>query len=292
MLNKFKNSIPLPTRTLLHKSIVGVKHYLAGRPNMLPNFLIIGVQKAATTSLFHYLSEHPDIAEARRKEIDYFAFNYFRGLNWYRSFFPPYTKKIQHQLQGKKLITGEASPNYMIHPLSAQRVARQLEKVKLIVLLRDPVDRTYSHYQMNARKGLETLTFEEAIEKENERLAGEVEKIRGDVAYGGLSYRLYSYILRSLYADQLTDWFQHFPREQFLIIKSEALLESPETVMSEIFQFLEIPTVPVGSNVLHHHSTYDSLSPEMRKRLNEFFKPHNERLYQLIGASWRWGESR
>jgi hypothetical protein len=287
-IRTLKHIVPPSMRTMLKKPI----QYVSGRSRILPDYLIIGVQKAATTSLYFYLRQHPDIASVRKKEIHFFDENYFRGIRWYRSFFPLITSKIQRQLRGRKLIAGEASPYYIAHPLAAQRIAKDIPSAKLIVLLRNPVNRAYSEYQMRVRQGIETLSFEDAIAKENERTAGEVEKLIANPSYSSLPHRHYSYIARSIYADQLTHWFKYFPRDQFLIIQSEALLKSSETVMSEIFSFLEVPVVKVKSDELYHHIPYESLSPELRTRLTEFFRPHNERLYQLINASWRWEDDK
>src|SRR4051812_20031887 len=113
----------------------------------LPSVLIIGAQKSGTTSLSSYLVEHPDMLPSLRKEVHYFSFNYERGVNWYRAHFP-YT----HHLR-RGALTLDATPYYLVHPLVAQRAAQLLPHAKLVVLLRNPVDRALSHYQHEVRGG-------------------------------------------------------------------------------------------------------------------------------------------
>jgi hypothetical protein len=178
----------------------------AGR-RTLPAFIIIGAQKAGTTSLYKYLRQHPNIVPALKKEVKFFDCNYDLGLDWYRSHFPYHSK-----LNGQKM-TGEASPHYLFHPLAARRIANVLPEVKLIALLRNPVERAYSHYQLNVRRGREPLSFEQAIDKEEERLQGMREKILAGEDIPLYNFLHYSYLAKGIYADQLQYWFAQFPRQ-------------------------------------------------------------------------------
>lgn len=136
----------------------------------LPDFLIIGAQRCGTISFYRLLCQHPLVEGAARKEVHYFDLHFQKGEEWYRSFFP--------EAEREDRVTGESSPYYIFHPLSAERAARLVPGARLIVLLRNPVDRAYSHYQHGLRRGYETLpTFEQALEAEPGRLAGEREKI-------------------------------------------------------------------------------------------------------------------
>src|SRR5947209_1159841 len=138
----------------------------------LPDFLIIGAQKAGTTSLYRYLAAHPDIVASTRKEVHFFDINFWRGEWWYRSLFP-LRRRLQRRppLRNRPAITGEASPYYLFHPFAPERAAQLLPDAKLIVLLRDPVERAWSHYRHEVANGRETMTFPDALAAEPARLA-------------------------------------------------------------------------------------------------------------------------
>jgi len=139
---------------------------------MMPDFLIIGAQRCGTTSLFNYLSQHPDIYPSFPKEVHYFSNYYKKGTAWYRSHFPlTWQKKYRELVQGRKFMTGEATPYYFSHPHAPRRIFNALPKVRLFLLLRNPVDRAFSHYQYEVKMGIESLSFEEAIDKEEDRLS-------------------------------------------------------------------------------------------------------------------------
>ncbi len=149
----------------------------------LPDFLIIGAAKSGTTSLYSLISAHPHVLPARVKEIRYFASprNYLFGLSWYRSHFPiVFQMCCSALLHRHRMQTGEANPINMFHQDVPGRVKAALPNVRLIAILRNPIDRAYSEYNMQLRKGHESLTFEDAIDAEcNRSLSG------GDGGGGG-----------------------------------------------------------------------------------------------------------
>jgi len=248
-----------------------------------PNFIIIGAQKCGTTNLYKNLIKHPYIAPALVKEVHFFDINFQKGLNWYYSHF------ISKHACGHKLITGEASPYYIFHPHVPKRISKIIPKVKLIVLLRNPVDRAYSHYYHEVRIGVEHLSFEEAIQKESERLKGEVKKILSDENYFSFNYIHYSYLARGVYIKQLQTWFQFFPREQFLIIKTENFFRNPSSVYKQILEFLELP-IWEPDRYEDSHNKYPPMDIKIRKFLKDFFKPYNKQLYELLGTDFKWDE--
>src|SRR5439155_3447898 len=146
---------------------------------MLPDYLIIGAQRAGTTSLYLYLTQHPCVAPVViGKGVHYFDVDFAKGPGWYRGHFPVAARRYLSRVgRDRPLITGEGSPYYLFHPLVPERVAALLPEARLIALLRDPVERAYSHYQHFVERGIETLTFEQALEAEPERLKGEVERL-------------------------------------------------------------------------------------------------------------------
>ena len=195
----------------------------------MPDFFIIGAQRGGTRSLYEYLSGHPDIQPARTEEVHYFSLFFDRGRRWFLSQFPPL---------GPGQITGEASPYYLFHPLAAERLHAVAPEAKLIVLLRNPVDRAFSHYQLEVRQGNEPLSFEEAIAAESSRLAGEVERILDDDTYASFAHQHYSYLARGRYVEQLRRWFSLFPRDQFLVLKSENFYRDPAAGYRQVTDFL------------------------------------------------------
>lgn len=254
---------------------------------ILPDFIIIGAEKCGTTSLYDYLIKHPSIISSNTKEVHYFDTNY-SGLWWYRSHFPTIFQKILLKIFEKKVVTGEATPYYMFHPLVPQRIFQDLPNVKLIVIIRDPVERSYSQYQDNLRKNQEELSFEDAIQNENNRLKGEKEKIIKNPKYNSTAYWAYSYLAKGRYAEQFKKWFSLFPREQFLILYTSKLQTEPQQVLNEVFAFLGISNQKIIVDEKKNVGKYDQMKPETRKILEKYFIPHNEELEKVLGRKNLW----
>ena len=253
------------------------------------DFLIIGAARSGTTSLYEYLIQHSSIYSAIGKEVYFFDKKYSKGINWYRSFFPSkFSRFIISSLQKKPFLTGEATPRYLFHPHSPKRVHQVIPNVKLIVLLRNPIDRAYSHYQMEVDHGDEKLTFEEAIEKEEERITTDLERMEKDENFYSVNFYRKSYLSRGKYFNQLKRWFNYFNREQFLILKSEELYSETTETYKKTLDFLNLPLIELNTYKPFKMRKYDSLSEETRKKLSKYFKPHNEQLYELIGRNFNW----
>ncbi len=260
---------------------------------LLPDFLIIGTQRGGTTSLYHYLEAHPSIEPATTKEIHFFDRRVNKGLAWYRGHFPTSIEKYYaERLRGHTFVTGEASPSYLFHPHAPKRIAKALPHTKLIVLLRNPIDRAYSQYYHSLELGYETLPFEEAIEGEAERTAREREKILKDEAYESYAYKHQSYLTRGIYVDQLRVWMDLFPQEQFLILKSEDFYADPGASVKSVLAFLNLPETETKIHKKeykqYNNTTYSKMDPDLRKRLVEYFEPHNARLYDFLGIDFGW----
>jgi len=244
--------------------------------NHLPDFLILGTQKGGTTSLHHFLAGHPEVTTAAQKEVHFFDLNHHLGLDWYRAQFPEVPP-------GR--ITGEATPYYLFHPLAAERACRVVPDARLIVLLRDPAERAWSHYHHVVRQGEEPLSFEEALAREEERLAGEADRIRRDGSYYSFAHRKYSYRSRGLYADQLSAWRAHFPLEQFLLLRSEDLFDAPAETWRRVTDFLGLSPSELPAQRRHNSYPHPPLSGPIRQRLAEYFAPHNLRLRDEWGLT-------
>lgn len=263
---------------------------------LLPDFLIIGTQRGGTTSLFHYLQTHPCIQPAVNKDLHFFDRRYKKGLNWYRGHFPTYIEKYYAQLlRGRTFLTGEASPSYLFHPYTPERVARAVPHVRLIVMLRNPVSRAYSQYNHAVELGHENLSFEEAIQTEEERTAREQKKILEDEHYYSEDYKHRSYLTKGVYVDQLQRWMKFFPREQFLILKSEDFYTDPGASFKQVLTFLKVPETQLQLEKKtyknYNNNIYTSkMDPVLRKRLIEYFEPHNARLYEFLGTDFGWNK--
>lgn len=270
--------------------LVKIYRGLTSPLRLLPDFIIIGGKKCGTSSLYNYLTEHPDVAPAFRKEVHFFDRNVGgRGSLLYRAHFPTSAyKRYVERKRGSGLITGEATPYYLFHPLAPKRVRETVPEVKLVALLRDPVDRAYSHYHHESRNGTEELSFEEAVERETERLGGEREGILRDDGYDSLEHRRYSYLSRGVYVDQIQNWRSYFPEERLLILRTEDPLADPSKVLGQTLDFLGLPILDFGEYARTNTGSYTGMSASTRARLVDYFRPHNERLYDYLGRDFGW----
>jgi len=248
---------------------------------MLPDFLLVGTQRGGTTSLFRALAPHPGVAQPNlHKGVHYFDVNYARGLDWYRGHFP---------LRRGERLAFESAGYYMHHPLAPERIAADLPGVKLLVLLRDPVERAYSAHKHEVARGFETETsFERALALEPERLAGEVERIRAEPGYVSHSHRHHSYLDRGHYADQLQVLFDRFGRDRVHVAFAEDFFTEPEPCFDAIVDFLGLPRWRPATFERHNARPGSPLAPELHDRLTEHFAPHDARLAALLGEVPPW----
>ncbi|KON30555.1 hypothetical protein AC482_03600 [miscellaneous Crenarchaeota group-15 archaeon DG-45] len=269
----------------------GLRRYrlLTSGMRVLPDFIIIGGQRCGTTSLYNNLVRHPCVAPAFQKEAHFFDVHFGRGISWYRSLFPTVvSKRWAERVRGGGFATGEASPYYIFHPHAPRRIFEALPGVKLIALLRNPVDRAYSHYSARARRGVEALSFGEAVEREGERLRGEEERMLEDEGYYSPSHRLFSYLSRGVYVDQLRRWMDLFPRDQLLVLRSEDFFADPGAELGRVTDFLGLPRWEGWEISRFNVGRYREMDAGVRRRLVEFFEPHNRRLYDLLGVDFDW----
>lgn len=247
------------------------------------DFLIIGAQRCGTTSLYNYLSHHPKIQFAKKKELHFFDIGFNKGIDWYRSNFPDDITR-----HDKGLITGEATPYYIFHPLVPKRIFESAPTIKLIVLLRNPIDRAYSHYHHEVNIGAEKLSFEEALKAESNRLEGELDKIKSDETYYSFNHQNFSYLSRGIYHEQLLRWFNIFPKKNILILQSENFYSNTSNVVNEVFEFLSLPSVDLKLDKVYNNLSYEPMNPTTRKSLLGYFKPYNEKLYKLLDVDFQW----
>jgi hypothetical protein len=251
----------------------------------MPDYLIIGMQRCGTSSLYLYLSSHPDwhgmtlgggLQEPTAGDELHF-FDYDRlflgeGLSWYQ-------ERIKHP-DG---VIGEKSPTYLHSKKALTRIARMCPRARLIVMLRDPVKRAFSHYWKARNVGYETLdTFEKALGAEERRLS----QCRCE-DFEDSARHLFSYRDRGRYAEHLERWAERFEPGQFIIIQSEQFFANPVLVVTYIWhQFgLEYPDKMHMPDTYYQAANYDAeLCPETRRELRRYFQPYNERLMDLLNG--------
>jgi hypothetical protein len=256
---------------------------------MQPGFIMIGAQRSGTTSLFRALMAHPQVVRpAFHKGINFFDLNYHRGMTWYRGHFPVTGIAQAATARHGGPLSFEASGYYLYHPFALERIARDLPRVKLVVMLRDPLERAYSAYRHEYARGYEWESFERALELEDSRLIGEIDRMRADVAYESFPHRHHSYRHRGQYADQLERAFALFPREQVHVIDSESFFARPAGEYQRLVAFLGLEPFESVAFGRHNAEPGPPLEPAAQRMLEEHYAPHNQRLAALLGWSPQW----
>ena len=246
----------------------------------LPEVVILGAQKSGTSAFHTLLSQHPQIIN-KTEEIHFFDLNFQEGVDWYKQQFP------QEDLQ--KNIRVDKTAYYLFHPLVPQRMHELLPNAKLIVLLRNPIDRAYSHYWMNVRYGGEPLSFAEAVRAEPSRLCGEEEKIvKTGLPFPQSPYRHFSYLSRGIYVEQLIRWFNYYPPEQILIISFDDFAKDPDKIMQETLKFLGLSEYHSFDFQVGERYAYPTMEPEIRKELSDYFRSYNKQLESLLNRKFGW----
>lgn len=264
------------------------------RYRSLPDFLVIGAQRCGTSSLYKYLGRHPRVIPSLRKEIEFFSTRYSEGEAWYRAHFPLKARMdALRAVRGYPSQTFEATPDYLLHPAAAERAAQLVPDARIIVLVRNPIDRAYSHFQHNRRLGQEPLQFEEALDQEHVRLSGELERISHDPAYPARYLRRYSYVTRGLYAEQLAPWRAQFAADRILIVSSEDLFSRTAETFLSMLEFLGLPPWrPAAFDNYSYASPSDrpstGMPDDLRVRLTAVFSAPNIQFYAIAGRDFGW----
>lgn len=255
---------------------------LSGHFRMLPAFIIIGAQRSGTTSLFMGLVQHPNVVPSYPKETHYFSNYYHKGVYWYRSHFPIIRNKRDN------IIAGEATPYYIFHPHAPRRIFNTLPLTKFICILRNPIDRAYSHYQHEVILKIEQLTFEQAINKEDERMALDYQLLVMEKKPKCFNHQNYSYLSRGRYIEQLEIWKQLFDLNQILIIDFEEFCSNPPQIIQQAWEFLGVAKLQSCNLTIYNKTTYPPMKAETRQYLKNYFQPYNEQLFNFLGRDFGW----
>ena len=241
-----------------------------------PDFIIAGASKSGTSSIYYYLSRHPQVLLSHKKEIDFYQQNYQRGIDWYLAHFPTITDRAD-------FLTGEASPNYLRFPQVAQRIKATFPQTKIIILLRNPADRAISWHYHKLNTGLTKDDLATAIATEVDRLA-----TVSEVEITNTGFYDPDNIISSLYIYKIKPWIELLGREQFLILKSEAFYLNPLEVMKQVFKFLGLPNSTLEHYPKVNAGSYNQVDPSLRKTLSEYFAPYNRQLEEYLNMEFNW----
>ena len=244
-----------------------------------PNVFLIGAQKCGSASLLTHLTNHPEVHTPKIKEIGYFSDqNLFeKGETWYRKFFD---NRIPVNVDG--------SVSYYDSKDAAKRLKAYNPAARIILILRNPVDRAYSQYTASYRLGYEKQSFEDSLcVWKNDRIRYGERMIK---EYGhNYCFQRLGYKTRGCYADYLSVWTNTFDSERMLIINGEDLFQEPHEVMRAVYGFVGVNYLQPESDVWENKQRYsDEIKPEVRQQLEAYYEPYNKRLYAMIGKSFDW----
>lgn len=293
--DRIKSVVPTPLTDMVKDSLrwYGVRTS-SRRP--LPDFLIIGTKRGGTTSLWNYLVEHPSVPRLfpawNTKTSHFFEENWAQDREWYRSHFPTEGQRARLQRRhGAPTRVGEAAPLYMFHPTVSERVHRVLPDARLIVLLRDPVERAFSHWKERRTNGVEPLSFADALASEASRTDGELERLVADPFYISNAYDWYTYRARGRYLEHLEPWLQRFDRSQILFVASEDLYRDPSSVYARTLAFLGLPEYVPAEFAVYNDRPSEPMDDAVRAELTSYYRPHNLALAERLGMKFEWAGS-
>lgn len=273
------------------RSVTSVWGRVSAPVRMQPDFLICGAQRCGTTSLFRTLAQHPDVVTPfLHKGVHFFdtASRYAHGPAWYRGHFPLRSLANRRAASGHAR-TGEASPYYVFHPLAGARIADVVPDARLLVLLRDPVERAYSAHKQETGRGFETEPLERALAMEEERLAGEEERLRADPTYQSFHHQHHAYRRRGEYAQQLDAFCAAVGRERVLVLETDDMFAAGSDAWARTLDHLRLRWWDPGQMPRANARPSQPLPDHIRRQLEHHFAPHDARLADYLGhdPSWR-----
>ena len=298
-----------------------------------PDFMLVGGAKCGSTSFSRYIAAHPQVTINGPKEPNFWSWH--RYPRRYQDFFV--NEEPINNPSPEAPISGEFSTSSLLHPLVPRRVLANLPSIRIFILLRNPIDRTYSHYQMAKNAGQEKeCAFDDIVANEIDEVptllkahmdgfdhsSGDPKRCFSDENGKPLrvakhihgfpertlltemdlrSFYVQSFVFRSIYCDQVERWLRLFSRDQIMFLQSEEFFSDPSLTMDRVAKFLGLQKFDFGSSgplqrawdlgaqdVFETPREYPDMNEETRLMLAEFFKPYNERLYQLIGHDLDW----
>lgn len=262
---------------------------LTARWRMIPDIVIVGAQRSGTTTLFRLLSEHPQVIRpTTSKGVAYFDLNYDRGFTWYRGHFPLLlTARLRSR--GRTMMTFESSGYYMFHPLAARRIASDLPHARIVVMLRDPVDRAHSAHKHEFRRGFEDEPFEQAIAMEKSRVEGEAELLASNPPYRSFEHQHHAYVGRSEYAGQVRRLIDEAGADRVHVIDAERFFRDPSLEFAKLCDWLGLARGPATEVEAWNAAPRQAMSDQLREDLRRHFAPHNADLTMVLQQLPSWG---
>ncbi len=288
---RIRDLSPAPVLRLL-RALVRLFGTATARWRMDPSFVIVGAQRAGTTSLFRALSGHPSVVRpTQAKGIGYFDLNYARGRRWYRGHFP-LRVVARFAAQGTPFAF-ESSGYYLFHPAVPGRIAADLPGVKVVVMVREPVERAYSAHRHELARGFETEPFEQAVELEPSRTEGEAARLVADPSYESFEHRHHSYLARSRYSEQIQRYVDVLGADRVYVVDADRFFGEPEVELARLLAWLGLPQWrPETFEQWNARPKSGSLAPELMEKLRDHFAPYDEELARLMGRTPSWREDR
>ena len=258
-----------------------------------PDLLVIGAKRGGTTSLWRYLDSHPGMLPTFPRAADikgtyFFDEEWGRGPNWYLSHFPTSARRaLAGRSLGYRPASFEASPYYLYHPLAPQRARQVAPNAIVVALLRDPVERAYSHWK-ERRNHTESLPFASALAAEAQRTHGEEARLIANPNTISIAHRHQSYVAQGCYAPMLERWFAAYGREQVLVVPSEEFYANPQTFCDSLTDRLGLPRHSLGQAEPWNAEPSAGMDPDIRAHLREEFAPHIAAVEQLLDRPMPW----
>lgn len=265
-----------------------------------PDLVIVGVKRGGTTSLFRDLERHPAmlplVPSARRlplrenqKGVHYFDGDGSRSIHWYRGHFATRAARAWHRRRHGEAVTAEASPYYFFHPLAAERAATALPSTSFVVVLRDPVERTVSHWAEQTRNGVETLPLAEALAAEAGRVGDDAARLAAGELGASHAHEQQSYASQSEYAASLRRWRDAVGPDRLLVVFSEDYYRDADTVRRRITDRLGISPLPADGGEHRNAAPRPSaIDPELERALVDRFTPDVDAVADLLGRRPPW----
>jgi hypothetical protein len=255
---------------------------------VLPDFILFGGTRSGVMTLTKYIQEHPNVYTVRN--VHFFEYTSSNKVEWYKRHFPTNFYKNYFKLKHKqKLVVGESTGTYLFHSEVSKRIKEHIPNVKLIVMLKNPIKTIYSRYYVFRNEGLESSSFEDVIKMEMERIkiGDERNELRiNNPEFGHIVN--FNYLRHCYYAEKLKNWLKEFKKEQILILTNDEFNTDIDKTLKKTFEFLDLPNHTIKNKIKHNVGKYPKMHESTRKLLVDYFRPHNQELYNLIGKELDW----
>jgi len=290
-----KNKFKIKKWLLNHPKINPFNNYFkmySSSVRLLPNVMVVGFHKTATTSLHEYLIQHPNVIKPLRKEIGYFSIFFWRGEMWYRSHFPTIFSKLNKNMKTDNCIILDSDPNCSYHPDSPKRIHDRLPDVKLIFILRNPIDRAWSDFNQDLnREYISNISFEEKIKEDESDFDKMINSLKFDRLQSDYFKKIpRAYLSIGKYSIYIKKWLEFFSMDQILFLTTDELKSDLNGSLEKVFNFLNIPNQPILDLEKKNVGKYKKMNSETRKKLIEYYKPYNLELEILLNKKFNWNK--